>query len=192
MLRVWILILIAATCVFDRAVCQTTTQKKGNNQKEGKMAKVKPIPEGYHSATPYLVVRGAGQAIDFYAKAFGAKEIYRLPGPGGQILHGEIQIGDSRIMLSDENPDMGAMSPQALNGSPVSILLYVEDVDAAFKRAIAAGGKEVMPVTDMFWGDRFGALADPFGHQWQIATHKEDLTPEEIAKRAEAAFSKKQ
>ncbi len=152
--------------------------------------KVKPIPEGYHTVTPYLVVRDAARALDFYKRAFGAVERFRMPGPGGKITHAEIQIGDSMIMLADEFPEMGCRSPQAFNGTPVSIFLYVEDVDATFKQAVTAGATSQMPVQDMFWGDRYGKLADPFGHVWSVATHKEDLTEEEISKRAAAAFSK--
>ncbi len=149
---------------------------------------VKPIPEGYHTATPYLVVNGADRAIEFYKRAFGAKELLRMPGPEGKIMHAEIQIRDSIIMLCDEFPEMGARSAQALGDTPVSIFLYVEDVDAIFKQAVAAGAKELMPVQDMFWGDRWGKLVDPFGHKWQIATHKEELTAEEISRRAAAAM----
>lgn len=154
-------------------------------------SKVKPIPDGYHTATPYLIVRDAAGAIDFYGRAFGAKEILRMPRPDGKIAHAEIQIGDSRIMLGDESPEMGSRSPQTLKGTTVGVFLYVQDVDSVFKRALGAGAKELMPVADMFWGDRFGKLADPFGHEWQIATHKEDVAPEEMGKRAKAAFSKK-
>ncbi len=149
---------------------------------------VKPIPEGYHTATPYLVVNGADRAIEFYERAFGAKDLIRMPGPSGKIVHAEIQIGDLPIMLCDEFPEMGARSPQASGDTSVSIFLYVNDVDAIFKQAIAAGAKELMPVQDMFWGDRYGKLVDPFGHNWQIATHKEELTPEEIGRRAAAAM----
>jgi PhnB protein len=152
---------------------------------------VKPIPDGYHTATPYLIVNGAAKAIEFYKQAFGAKELMRLSGPGGKVGHAEIQIGDSPIMLADEFPEMGARGPQSLGGSPMFILLYVEDVDARFSKAIAAGGKEVRPVKDQFYGDRAGTLEDPFGHKWTIATHKEDLTPEEINRRHEA-FMKQQ
>lgn len=154
------------------------------------MAKAaKPVPEGYHTVSPYLVIRNAAKAIEFYQQAFAAEERFRMPGPDGKIMHAELQIGDSIVMLSDEFPEMGAPSPQTLNGTSVSIFLYVEDVDAVFKKAVDAGAKVLMPVADMFWGDRFGKLADPFGHQWQIATHTEDLTPEEMGKRAEE-FSK--
>ena len=155
------------------------------------MAKrAKAVPEGCHTVTPYLTVRGADRAIEFYKKAFGAKELMRMPGLGGKsIMHAEIKIGDSRIFLSDEFPEMGSRSPQSLGGTANSLHLYVEDVDAAFKKAIAAGAKVQMPVADMFWGDRYGKLIDPFGHEWGLATHKEDLTPREIRKRADAFFT---
>lgn len=148
--------------------------------------KVKPIPDGFHSATPYLVVKGAAAAIDFYKKAFGAKELFRMAGPDGKLMHAEITIGDSRIMLADEAP---AASKGPL-GTVSAIYLYVEDIDVTFKQAVTAGGKETMPVQDMFWGDRTGKLTDPFGQRWQLATHKEDLTPEEIGERATALVSK--
>jgi len=149
----------------------------------------KPIPQGYHSVTPYLIIRDAGKALDFYKKAFGAVEKFRMAGPDGKIGHAEIQIGDSMIMISDENPKFGTKSPQSLGGSPVSIFLYIPDVDATFKQAIAAGAKEIMAVTDQFWGDRHGKVADPFGHTWDLATHKEDLTPAEMQERAKKAFA---
>ncbi len=148
---------------------------------------VKPIPEGYHTATPYLVVKNAASAIEFYKKAFGATELMRMADPSGRVMHAEIKIGNSPIMLADEFPEMGARSPQAYGGSPVSIFLYVEDVDALANQAIAAGAKVLMPVQDQFWGDRYGKLADPFGHVWSVATHKEDVAPEEMKKRAAAA-----
>jgi PhnB protein len=151
------------------------------------ISKVKPIPEGYHTATPYLIVKDASRAIDFYKKAFGATELARMPGPGGKIGHAEIKIGDSPIMLADEVPGMGFRSPESLGGSPISILLYVEDVDAVFSEAVAAGAKVQRPVADQFYGDRTGGITDPFGHVWYIATHKEDLSPEEMKKRAAAA-----
>ena len=151
--------------------------------------KVKPVPDGYHNATPYLIVDGAAKAIDFYKRVFGATERMRMPSPGGKVGHAEISIGDSMIMLADEHPEMGARAPGAFGGSAVSLMLYVEDVDATFKQAIAAGGKEIRPVADQFYGDRLGSLEDPFGHKWHIATHKEDLTPEEIKKRAPMAKS---
>jgi len=145
---------------------------------------VKPIPDGYHSVTPYLAIAGAGAGIDWYKKVFGAKEIMRMPGPDGRVGHAEIQIGDSKIMLADEFPQMNCRSPKSIGGTPVHIHLYVEDVDAVFARAVAAGVKVLRPVADQFYGDRSGGFEDPFGHVWHVATHKEDLTPEEIAKRA--------
>ena len=148
---------------------------------------VKPIPEGYHTITPYLIVNDGAGAIEFYQKAFGATEIMRMPGPDGRVAHAELKIGDSQIMLADVCPEMGASSPQTLGGSPVSFLLYVEDVDAAAEQAIAAGAKMLRPVEDKFYGDRSGSFADPFGHQWHISTHKEDVSPEEMHKRVAAA-----
>jgi PhnB protein len=146
---------------------------------------VSPIPEGYHTVTPYLIVAGAEQALEFYKTGLGATEIMRMADPSGKVMHAEIKIGNSIIMLADEYPEMGARGPLSIGGSPVGICLYVEDVDARFKQALAAGAKEERPVKDQFYGDRSGTLRDPFGHQWTIATHTEDLTPEEIGKRAE-------
>lgn len=146
---------------------------------------VKPIPEGYHSVTPHLCVKGAERAIEFYKKAFSATE--RMVQPGGRVGHAEIQIGDSVIMLADEFPEMDARSPQSLGGSPVSIYLYVEDVDTTFKQAVAAGATVKRPLADQFYGDRVGGVTDPFGHAWWLSTHKEDLSPEEMKKRAAAA-----
>lgn len=146
-------------------------------------AQVKAVPEGYHTATPSLVIRGAARAIEFYQKAFGAQELFRMPGPGGIVLHAEIQIGDSRIMLTDESPRMGNHSPESLQGTPVGVFLYTEDADAFFQRAVAAGARPLMPVQQMPWGDRFGMLADPFGHEWQVATHVEDVSFEEMRRR---------
>ena len=155
-----------------------------------KPKRVKPVPEGYHTVTPYLTVRGADRAIDFYKRAFGAKELMRMRGPDGKrIMHAEIQVGDSIVFLSDEHPEMGSRSPESLGGVPGYLYLYVDDVDGTFKRAVDAGAKALMPVADMFWGDRFGKLADPFGHEWGLSTHKEDLTPEVIGRRAWAAFA---
>ena len=151
------------------------------------MSKVKPIPEGYHTVTPYLIIKDAASAIEFYKRAFRATEMMRMTQPDGRVGHAEIKIGDSRIMLADEFPEIDARSPQSLGGSPVGLLLYVEDVDALTSQAIAAGATVVRPVKDQFYGDRSGTLADPFGHQWTIATHKEDVSPEEMQKRAAAA-----
>ena len=148
--------------------------------------KVKAIPDGYYTLTPNLTVRQASKAIDFYKKAFGAEEIVRMPGPGGSIMHAELQIGNSRVMLADEMPEMGSKSPAAFGGSPVGFYVYVENVDAAWKRAVDAGAKPKMPLADMFWGDRVGALEDPFGHKWSLAQHVKDLTPDEVKKGQEA------
>jgi PhnB protein len=148
---------------------------------------VKPIPDGYHTATPYLIVSGAAKALEFYKKAFGATELFRMPQPDGRIGHAEMQIGNSRIMLADEFPERDIRSPQTLGGSPVSILLYVEDADRVFNQAVAAGAKVVRPLENQFYGDRMGGLTDPFGHAWHIATHIEDVSPEELQKRAAAA-----
>jgi PhnB protein len=148
---------------------------------------VKPIPDGYHSVTPYLIIGAAAEAIEFYKTAFGAIELMRMPAPGGKIGHAEIKIGDSPIMLADEFPEMGYKSPQTLGGSPVSIMIYVEDVDAVFDQAVGAGAKVQRPVKDQFYGDRMGTLEDPFGHVWHVSTHKEDVSAEEMERRAKAA-----
>ena len=148
---------------------------------------VKPTPEGYHSVTPYLIVRGGADAIEFYKKAFGAVELFRFPSPDGKIGHAEIKVGDSPIMLADEFPDMGFLSPETIGGSPVSLYVYVEDVDKFTGKAVAEGLTVVKPVADQFYGDRSGSFKDPFGHTWGFATHIEDLTPEEVNERAAAA-----
>jgi uncharacterized glyoxalase superfamily protein PhnB len=164
----------------------THKRKKGMDMSN----QVNPIPSGFHTLTPHLVVKGASKAIEFYKKAFGAEEICRLAGPDGtSIMHADLKIGDSHLMLVDEIPDMDCWGPQALGGTAVTIHLYLEDVDTAFGRAVAAGAKVRMPLANMFWGDRYGMLVDPFGHAWSLATHKEDLTPEEIGKRAQTACS---
>lgn len=149
---------------------------------------VKAIPEGYEGATPYLVIKGAASALEFYKKAFGATELMRMPAPGGTVGHAEIKIGKAIIMLADEFPQMNCKSPQAYGGSPVSIMLYVQDVDTFVNRAVSAGAKLVRPVKNQFYGDRSGSLEDPFGHQWHIATHMEDVLPDEMAKRAQSAM----
>lgn len=151
-------------------------------------AKVKPIPDGYPGATPYLCVHDAAAALDFYAKAFGATERMRMADPSGKIGHAEVKIGEAIIMLSDEFPEMGVRSPRSIGGSPTAILLYFEDVDAIAKRAVDAGGKLVRPVENQFYGDRSGKLEDPFGHTWWIATHVEDVPPEEMTRRAAALY----
>jgi PhnB protein len=154
-------------------------------------AKTKPVPDGYHTVTPYLVIKNAGKAIKFYKEAFGATELTRLAAPDGGVMHAEIRIGDSPVMLCDECPDWNSLSPQTIGGTSVSIVLYLEDVDTVVNRAVAAGATLLMPVADQFWGDRMGTVADPFGHKWSIATHTEDVAPEEISKRAKALFDKK-
>ena len=154
--------------------------------------KAAATPKGYHTVTPSLFVAGAAEAIEFYKKALGAEELMRFPGPDGKIMHAEIKVGDSIIMLADEMPDMGGRGPRTIGGTPVSFFVYGENVDAAWKRAIDAGAREVVPLADQFWGDRTGCLEDPFGHQWWLATHVQDLTPEEIRKNAEAHFGQMQ
>lgn len=151
------------------------------------MAEVKWLPDGYSSVTPYLVVKGAAQAIDYYKKVFGAEELFRMPAPDGKIGHAEIKIGNSPIMLADEHPEMGHLGPLSIGGAPVGLVLYVEDVDTVFNLAIKEGAKEQKPLKDELYGDRMGALVDPFGHVWHVATHKEDVSPEEMQKRMEAA-----
>ncbi|MGA8655220.1 MAG: VOC family protein [Chthoniobacterales bacterium] len=153
--------------------------------------RIKAVPEGYHTLTPHLIVKGASEAIEFYKKAFGAEEITRLPGPDGKsLMHAAIKIGDSRLFLADEFPQMGALGPHGIGGTPVFIHVYVEDVDTVFNQAVAAGAQVLMPLEDAFWGDRYGQVTDPFGHKWSLATHKEDLTPDEVSKRAQAAFGR--
>lgn len=151
---------------------------------------VKPIPEGYHTVTPYLTVKDPAAAMEFYKKAFGAVEMLSMKGPDGSIMHAEIKIGDSPIMFGAECPIAGAKSAETLGGTPVGLCLYVEDVDTRFKQAVGAGAKAVRPVMDQFYGDRSGTVTDPFGHQWTIATHKEDLTEEQMHERAQAWMSK--
>jgi len=150
------------------------------------MANVKPIPDGYHSVTPYLICDGAADAIEYYKKAFGATELFRMDHEG-KVGHAELKIGDSPIMLADEYPQMGYRSPKALGGTPVSIMIYVADVDTVYKQALDAGATELKPLQDQFYGDRSGTLTDPFGHVWTIATHKEDVTMEEMNRRMAAA-----
>ncbi len=147
---------------------------------------VKPIPEGYHTATPYLIIKCAGAAIEFYKKALGAVELCRMPGPGDQVMHAEIKVGDSIIMLADEFPDMGYRGPESRGGTTVSIVLYVEDVDKSYAKAVAAGAAATRPVKDEFWGDRMGTVTDPFGHVWTISTHTEDVSVEEMQRRMAA------
>ena len=151
--------------------------------------KISPVPKGYHSVTAYITVGDGAQALDFYTRAFGAKVTERMPGPGGKLMHAEFRVGDSVVMLSDEFPQGGTKSPPSLGGSSGSLFLYVPDVDAAFKRAVDAGCQVAMPLMNMFWGDRFGRLVDPFGHHWGLATHKEDVSPAEIKRRAAGAMA---
>jgi PhnB protein len=152
--------------------------------------KVQPIPEGYRSVTPYLIVEGAARAIDFYQRAFGAKELMRFAAPKGRVGHAELMIGDSRVMLADESPEMGAYAPKSRERQPVSLYVYVADVDATMRRAIDAGAKMTEAVQDKFYGDRIGAFVDPFGHSWYVSTHVEDVPHEELARRAKAAMEK--
>ena len=149
----------------------------------------KPIPEGYPRLTPYLIVDGASAAIDFYGSVLGASERMRMPMPNGRIGHAELELGDSLLMLADENPDMDIRGPASLGGTPVSMHLYVEDADAVFARALEAGAKALRPLEDRFYGDRSGQFEDPFGHRWDVSTHVEDVPPEEMSKRAEAAMA---
>ena len=151
---------------------------------------VKPIPDGYHTITPYLRCRDAARAIEFYKKAFGATELMRMNGPDGKVAHAELQIGDSRIMLGEEMPSWKKLSPQSLGGTAVGVFLYVTDVEAAFKRAVDAGATVLMPLANMFWGDRYGQLSDPFGHEWAMGQHLEDLAPQEVERRGKEAMSK--
>ena len=148
--------------------------------------KTKPIPEGYHSITPYLATADAAKAIEFYKNAFGAIERLRMPGPGGKIMHAELQFGDSVVMLADEFPEIGHKSPKAFGGTPVSIMFYVNDVDAVFKQATACGAEVKRPLENQFYGDRTGTLVDPFGHVWSVATHIEDVSPEDMQRRMSA------
>ena len=152
------------------------------------MADVNPIPDGYPRVTPYLIVEGAEAAIEFYGKILGARERMRMPGPGGTIGHAELEVGDSLVMLADEFPDMGALSPKTIGGSPVTLSVYVEDVDAVFEAALEAGAPSVRPLEDQFYGDGCGQFEDPFGHRWSIATHMEDVPPDEMEKRMKQAM----
>ena len=151
---------------------------------------VKPIPEGYHAVTPYLIVNGASDAIDFYKKVFGAVKVMRMPGPSGKVGHAEIKIGDCNLMLADEFPEMGARGPKAFGGSPVNLMVYVSQVDAVVKTALNLGSRLIRPVEDRFYGDRSGQIEDPFGHSWTVATHIEDVEPDELNRRAAAQSEK--
>jgi len=152
----------------------------------------KPIPEGYHTLTPFLTVRNAVRAMEFYKQAFGAQERGVAKGPDGKVMHAELKIGDSVIMLSDEYPEFGSLSPQSVGGSPMGLHIYIENVDAAFDRAVKAGAQVEMPVMDQFWGDRYGKLKDPFGHKWSIATHVKDVSADEMKRSMDDAMSKMQ
>ncbi len=153
------------------------------------MPAVKPIPDGFHSLTPHIVVKGAAKAIDFYKRAFAAEEINRHAMPDGSIMHALLRIGDSMLMLNDEFPQMNARGPTSIGGTPVTLNIYVENADKAWERAVQAGAKVKMPIADQFWGDRYGILTDPFGHDWSIATHQKDLTPDQIMAASKAAMS---
>ncbi len=153
------------------------------------MPAVKPIPDGFRTLTPHIVVKGAAKAMDFYKKAFGAEEISRHAMPDGTILHALMRIGDSMLMLNDEFPQMGAKGPSTIGGTPVTLNLYVQDADKVWQQALAAGAKATMPIADQFWGDRYGIVTDPFGHAWSIATHKQDLTPDQLNAAAAKAMS---
>lgn len=161
---------------------------KAKRAKKRAPKKVSPIPAGYHTVTPYLTVNDGARALDFYGRAFGARETVRMPGPGGKVMHAEFRIGDSLVMLSDEFPGTStSKAPTTLGGTTGSLFLYVKDVDSAFRKAVDAGCTSLMPPTDMFWGDRFGKLRDPFGNEWSMATHTEDVPPKQMAERAKAA-----
>jgi PhnB protein len=154
------------------------------------MAQVKPVPQGYHTATPYLTIKNAARALDFYKKAFGAQEVARMDAPDGKVAHAEIKVGDSMIMIAEETPGSGNRSPESLGGTTASIFLYVDNADAIFEKAVSAGAQVETALADMFWGDRYGKLKDPFGHSWSVATHKEDVAPAEMEKRMQDAMAK--
>ena len=156
------------------------------------MSQVKPVPEGMHTVTPHITVRGGAKAIDFYKQAFGAKEVSRFAGPGGAIMHASLMIGDSHVLLNDEYPEAGALSPQGVGGTAVTLTLYVEDADVVFKQAVDAGAEITMPIADQFWGDRYGTVKDPFGHLWAIASRKEELTPQQLEQRGKEAMAQMQ
>ena len=159
-------------------------RKPAKKAKSAAKKKVPAVPPGYHTVTPYLVCRGTAEAIEFYKKAFGAKERVRMAGPGGSVAHAELKIGDSHVMLGDEMPSMGSSAPPTVGGTSVHVFLYVKDVDKAFAQATAAGASVEMPPQDMFWGDRYCKLVDPFGHKWGMATHFENVSPKEMARRS--------
>jgi len=173
-----------------KAAKKPAARKAAPKAKAAAPKKAVPVPAGYHTVTPYLVCRGAANAIEFYKKAFGAKQKMIMSGPDGKVMHAEIRIGDSSVMLGDEMPQMGATAPQTIGGTAGSLFIYVKDVDKAFAQAIAAGATTEMPPTNMFWGDRYCKLADPFGHKWSMATHIEDVSPKEMARRGAAEMAK--
>jgi uncharacterized glyoxalase superfamily protein PhnB len=179
-----------AGCAVRRS--RRSTQNNRINKEIIMQGQVRAIPEGFHTITPHLVCAGALDAIEFYKKAFGAIETGRMPGPGGKIMHAQLRIGDSPIMLADDFPEFGCNGPQALKGTPVFIHLYVNDADATWAQAVAAGAKPVMPLADMFWGDRYGQLDDPFGHRWSIATHKRDMTPQQMQEEMQKSMQQGQ
>lgn len=164
-------------------------KSRRSTRKKISSKKVSHVPKGHHAITPGLAVRDAAQAVEFYKKAFGAKEKSRMPGPDGKLMHADIVIGDSHIMLGEENIQMGNPSPLSLNGSPISLYIYVKNADKVFDQAVKAGASVTMPMTDQFWGDRAGMVADPFGHKWWLATHKQDLSPKAMKKAAEQFFA---
>lgn len=172
-----------------KAKAQSAKAKGKAAVKKPARTKVSPIPKGYHTATPSLTVRGAASALEFYKKAFGAKVLSRMDGPDGKVMHAEIKIGDSIVMLGDEMIEMGAKSPATVGGTSSAIMLYVKDVDGAYAKAVAAGATPTMPVADQFWGDRYGRLLDPYGHDWALASRKEKLTLKQMQKRMAAAFA---
>lgn len=159
--------------------------------KQANQPMVEPIPKGFSSVTPHLIIRDCAKAIDFYKQAFGAKEIYRSLMPDGKVMHSMIQIGDSLVMMADEFPSMGAASPNTLGGTSASLHIYTQDADTLFRQAVDAGAEIIMPLNDMFWGDRYGVIQDPFGHRWAIATHKMDVSPQDMERAAKEMFSKR-
>jgi PhnB protein len=181
--------LYARTEAFNASGSFRLPMAKKKSKAKAKVTKVQPVPKGYHTVVPTLTVRNAVQALEFYKNAFGAKEKARMPGPDGNIMHAEIMIGDSHVMLGEENPQMNQLSPLSLNGTGSGLYIYVKNVDKVFDQAVKAGATADMPVTDMFWGDRFGHVKDPFGHSWGIATRKRNLSAKEMKKAADEWFA---
>ena len=175
-----------------KAARKATAKPRARAKAAPAKKKVAPVPAGYHTVTPHLVCRNTSGAIEFYKKAFGARELMQMQAPDGSVAHAEIRIGDSRIMLGDEMPQMGATAPQTIGGTAVHLFLYVKDVNTLFAQAVAAGATATMPPTDMFWGDRYAKVTDPYGHKWSMATHLEDLTPKEMARRGAEEMAKGQ